>query len=242
MAEGTILIVEDEQNIASLVSLYLTNEGFTVEHVADGATALAAVERVRPALVILDVMLPGIDAETARLERLVQDVVDLARLGAKEFRLEPRDADLAGVVRAAGAAHAAQAQAAGLRLDVEAPDGLAARTDPDRVRQVISNLVENALRVTPSGGAIRVAAVPDRAGVRIAVEDSGPGIPPEHLPHVFERSYLWKAVGGEREVGTGLGLAIVRELVTALGGRVDVASEPGRGTAFRLWLPREAAG
>lgn len=168
----------------------------------------------------------------------MQDVLDLARLGAREFRLELRDADLADAIRAAGAAHASRAAAAGLRLDVDVPDSIPARTDPDRVRQVIGNLVENAMRVTPSGGRISISAGIEDGGIGITIADDGPGIAPEHLPHVFERSYLWKAVRGEREVGTGLGLAIVRGLVQALGGTIGVASEAGGGTRFRVLLPQ----
>lgn len=195
-----------------------------------------------------------IRAETARLERLVQDVMDLARLGAKEFRLDLREADLADTLREAAAVHRAQAEEARVGLEVDVADRLSCRTDPGRVRQVISNLVENALRVTSAGGLVRLAGRAGDGWIRIEVSDSGPGIAPEHLPHVFERSTLWRVspqveqgerdreAGGRRDAGSGLGLAIVRELVRALGGRVEVASEVGRGTTFRVWLPAPAPG
>lgn len=182
-----------------------------------------------------------IRAETERLERMVQDVMDLARLGAREFRLDARAADLATTLQEAVTAHRAQAVEAGVGLEADLPDALPVETDPDRVRQVVSNLVENALRVTPAGGTIGVRARADAGGVRIEVSDTGPGIARDYLPHVFERSYLWRASRGERPVGTGLGLAIVRELVEVLGGRVQVASEIGRGTTFRVTLPSRAA-
>ena len=113
-------------------------------------------------------------------------------------------------------------------------------SDPHRVRQVVSNLVQNALRVTGAGGAIGVAARAESSAAVIEVSDTGPGIERDDLPHVFERSYLWRASKGTRPVGTGLGLAIVRELVSALGGRVTVESEVGRGSTFRIVLPARA--
>jgi two-component system OmpR family sensor kinase len=190
-----------------------------------------------------------IRAETARLERLVRDVMDLARLDARQFRLAPRDADLAEVLRETARAHGGQARDAGVALETVVPEPLPCRTDPDRVRQVLTNLVENALRVTPPGGRVTLAGrhVPD--GVVLEVSDTGPGIPPEHLPHVFERSWLRAARRAEEPAepgrlapGTGLGLAIVRELVVALGGRVEVSSDPGRGTTFRVALPAAGPG
>jgi signal transduction histidine kinase len=178
-----------------------------------------------------------IRSEAGRLERLVQDVMDLARLGAKTFELHPRDVDLAAGLRDAAAAHGAQAAGAEVRLAVEIPESLPARTDPDRVRQVVSNLLENAIRVTPGGGSVRLAATTVPGGVVIEVADTGPGIRPADRPHVFERSYLWRASRDHQQVGTGLGLAIVRELVQALGGTVEVESEVDAGTIFRVKLP-----
>jgi two-component system sensor histidine kinase BaeS len=187
-----------------------------------------------------------IKTETARLERLVRDVMDLARLDAQEFRLDMRDADLAEVVRAAAAAHATEAAAAGVTIAARGDDGLACRTDPDRVRQVLTNLIENAIRVTPGGGVVSVTGRRDGGALALEVSDTGPGIPAEHLPHVFERSYLRNLTGREPSddadthrptAGSGLGLAIVRELVRALGGTVGVTSAPGAGTTFRVTLP-----
>ena len=175
-----------------------------------------------------------IQDEAARLERLVQDVMDLARLGARDFRLEPSSVDLAATVRDAVKAFQARSAEAGVSVVADAPSPVPCMTDGGRVRQIVTNLVENALRVTPSGGEIRVVA---RVGPVIEVSDTGPGIAPEDVPHVFERAYLWSRSKGVRQVGTGLGLAIVRELAAALGGRVEVFSVPGRGTTFRLGLP-----
>jgi len=189
-----------------------------------------------------------IRTETTRLERLVRDVMDLARLGAQEFRLELRDADLGQVLREAASAHRTEADAANVALTLDEPAGaLACRTDPDRIRQVLTNLIENAIRVTPAGGAVTLRGRAEPGAIVLEVSDTGPGIEPEHLPHVFERTYL-RTVGGRNgadaaaepgrpSAGSGLGLAIVRELVRALGGSVDVSSPPGAGSTFRVSLP-----
>jgi two-component system sensor histidine kinase BaeS len=193
-----------------------------------------------------DEALRVIKVETARLERLVADVMDLARMGTQSFRLQIREADIAQVLEQAATAHRGEAGEGGVTIEVSAGGPLVCRTDPDRVRQVVSNLVENAVRVTAAGGTVRLAGSVTSGGVQIDISDPGPGIPLEHLPHVFERSYLRNVAGdasaapasGPLASGSGLGLAIVRELVHALGGRIDVASEPGRGATFRIALPR----
>ena len=191
-----------------------------------------------------------IKSETARLERLVADVMDLARAGAQSFRLELRDADVAEVLRDAASAHATEAAEAGVSIEVSADDPLTVHTDPVRVRQIVTNLVENAIRVSPRGAGVRLAGRSSPDWVLVDVTDDGPGIAAEHLPHVFERTYLRNVGGtngdedappaepGRLRAGSGLGLAIVRELAHALGGRVNVSSEPGRGTTFSVALPR----
>ncbi|HWD07745.1 MAG TPA: HAMP domain-containing sensor histidine kinase [Actinomycetota bacterium] len=179
--------------------------------------------------------------EAGRLELLIRDVMDLARLGAKEFGLDLRPVTLGATVSRAVAAAAAKAAEAGVTLvDSSDPgfDAITVVTDPLRVGQVVSNLVDNALRVTPSGGSIRVGGRYAAGEVAIDVADTGPGIAGTDLPHIFERSYLWAKSHSVRPVGTGMGLAIVRELVVALGGRIDVASQLGVGTTFTLRLPR----
>jgi two-component system sensor histidine kinase BaeS len=171
--------------------------------------------------------------------------MDLARAGAADLRLASREVDLAETVRAAVGSHAPAAADAHVLLEAmiggSLVDGsLVIRTDPDRVHQVISNLIENALRVTEAGGRVLVAARGADGGVVIEVTDTGPGIRPTDLPHIFERSYLWRRVRGSGAVGTGLGLAIVRELVTALGGTITVDSVVDRGSVFRIELGSHA--
>ena len=105
--------------------------------------------------------------------------------------------------------------------------------DPDRALQVLSNLIENALRSTPSGGTVTVSARPGE----LTVADTGPGLAADELPHAFERFFLYSRYAQNRAVGTGLGLAIVQQLTEAMGGTVSVASEPGGGATFSVALP-----
>jgi two-component system, OmpR family, sensor kinase len=172
-------------------------------------------------------------AEAARLERLVKDLLDLARMNRTDFSVHPTDVDLAEV--AADAVRRYQQQAAAFGVDLNAvSDGPApAIADADRALQVVSNLVENALRLTPRGGEVRVVTEPGL----LRVEDTGPGLKPEDRNRAFERFYLHERYGRERPVGTGLGLAIVKELTEAMGGSVAVASEPDRLTSFTVRLP-----
>jgi signal transduction histidine kinase len=109
--------------------------------------------------------------------------------------------------------------------------------DRDRLVQVVSNLVENALRVTAAGGRVTLVAEPGA----LLVRDSGPGLAEEDLPHAFDRFYLHERYASDRPVGSGLGLAIVKELVGAMGGRVSVASAAGEGATFTVRLPATAA-
>jgi two-component system sensor histidine kinase BaeS len=171
--------------------------------------------------------------EAARLERLILDLINLARLDQQRFDIHPEPIDLAEVAEEIAHRHAARARELGVALDIESPDGcVPARADRDRVLQAVSNLVENALRCTPPGGAVTLATGPGRLSVR----DTGPGLAPEELPRAFDRFFLYRRYDGRRTVGTGLGLAIVRELAVAMGGDVDVVSSTD-GTEFTIRLP-----
>jgi len=188
-----------------------------------------------------------IEAEARRLERLVADLLELARLDAREFSLHPGPVDVAEVARHAALALEPAARESGLRLVVTGEPGpLMATADPERLAQVVANLVENALKY--AGSTVEVAvrpAPPGRAGegggVEVGVADDGPGIDPDDLPRVFERLYTSRRQPG-RKVGTGLGLAIVRELVSAMGGQVRVAATAEGGTRFVVTLQPAPAG
>jgi len=173
--------------------------------------------------------------EAARLERLVGDLLDLARMNRTDFSVHPSEIDLAEVAEDAVQRYQPQAGAFGVSLAAVSDGPAPALADADRVLQVVSNLVENALRLTPPGGEVRVVAAPGM----LRVEDTGPGLEDDDRSRAFERFYLHERYGRERPVGTGLGLAIVKELTEAMGGTVSVESEPGRRTAFtvRLGVP-----
>jgi two-component system sensor histidine kinase BaeS len=174
--------------------------------------------------------------ESKRLERLVRDLLDLARLNQRSFSVHPREVDLSNVVAQAVSRHGAESARVGVSLTGETNGRAPAVADPDRLLQVLSNLIENALRSTPTGGSVVVGAHPGA----VTVSDTGPGLDPGELPHAFERFYLHSRRAQNGAVGTGLGLAIVKELTEAMGGRVSVESEPGEGTTFTLTLPLEA--
>lgn len=171
--------------------------------------------------------------EAQRLERLVRDLLDLARLNQREFSVTPQPVDLAAVAAEAVARHENEARRVGVSLVAETPAEAPATADPDRVLQVLSNLIENALRSTAAGGRVTVTANPGE----LRVADTGPGLATEDLPRAFERFFLHSRYGTNRAVGTGLGLAIVKELTEAMEGSVTVASAVGRGTTFLVRLP-----
>jgi two-component system OmpR family sensor kinase len=172
-------------------------------------------------------------AEASRLERLVSDLLDLARVGHSSFAVERVELDLGELVARAVERHQPRAAELSVALTASSDGAAPALGDPDRLLQAVSNLIENALRVTPAGGAVRVHA----AAGAMTVTDTGPGLAAEELPHAFERFYLHDRYRSEREVGSGLGLALVRELVERMGGEVAVESAPGQGATFTLRLP-----
>jgi two-component system sensor histidine kinase BaeS len=157
-------------------------------------------------------------------------------MNRSEFSVRREPVDLADVAREAVGRHQAAARDFDVSL-VAVGEETWVEADQDRLLQVASNLVENALRETPAGGRVTVAAEPGR----LSVADTGAGIPPEDLPHAFERFYLYDKVGKDRPVGSGLGLAIVLQLVRAMGGDVHVESGAG-GTTFVVQLRPQVRG
>jgi two-component system, OmpR family, sensor kinase len=175
-----------------------------------------------------------IEREARRLERLVGDLLDLARLRRRAFSVRAEPVDFEETALAAFERHEQAARSFGVELQVLAEPDAVATGDGDRLLQALSNLVENALRSTPRGGTVRIVARPGR----LEVVDDGPGLADADLERAFERFYLYDRYEGERRVGTGLGLAIVRELVEAMGGSTSVRSELGAGATFAIELPR----
>ncbi len=181
--------------------------------------------------------------EAARLERLIRDLLDLAKLEARQFSLKERASELNGCIAKSVEALRLEFDAAGVALHLELLNHpVVTVVDPDRLAQVLANLIENALKFAQRRVDVRLAEARGEALV-LSVEDDGPGIAPEDLPHVFERLFT-STRRGARAAGSGLGLAIVAELAQAMGARIEVTSPvgSGRGTRFSLMLPRRAPG
>ena len=179
--------------------------------------------------------------ETRLLGRLVEDLRELALAEAGQLRLNLRPTDVGEVIHSTASTFAlvAKDQSVDLTVDIDAELPLA-MSDPDRVAQVLRNLLGNGLRHTPAGGQITISA--QTAGdegdeIEIDVVDTGEGIEPEDLPHVFERFWRVDRSRSRDSGGSGLGLTIAKQLVTAQGGRIGVESEPGRGSRFWIRLP-----
>lgn len=173
-----------------------------------------------------------ISREADRLDRLVRDLLDLARLDARRFSVVEEEVDLPEVADAGARRYRQQAEEFGVELSAELDSPGKVIADRDRLLQVLSNLLENALRATPAGGRVLIRSGPGE----LVVEDTGPGLAPEDIPQAFERFYLHERYASDRSVGSGLGLALVKELTEAMGGSVSVRSRPGEGTAFSVHL------
>ncbi|WP_435836439.1 sensor histidine kinase [Streptomyces anulatus] len=179
--------------------------------------------------------------EAVLLQHIIDDLQDLAAADAGVLRLHPESVEIRELLSQVAAAHQARAENAGVTLAVTATaPGPTLRADPVRLRQAVGNLVSNAVRHTPEGGRVTLRAYAHEEGdgaVLVEVTDTGTGIPPEDLPHVFDRFWRAEKSRSRRTGGSGLGLAIVRKLVEAHGGTVDATSVEGEGSTFVLRLP-----
>ena len=175
--------------------------------------------------------------QTDRLSRLIEDLTLLSRLEAREFTLRPEAVDLTAHVEGLVDVHRVRADEIHVDLRSELSAVGTVTVDPDRIDQILGNLIDNALRYTPEGGTIIVGLAPAGDQVVLSVADTGPGIDPNDLHRVFERLYVAQRYRPVRPEGSGLGLAIVKELAEAMGGSVAVASELGKGTAVTVHLP-----
>lgn len=173
--------------------------------------------------------------ETRVMARLLDDLQLVATADAGALALDRRRTDLAALARDVVAAFEPRAEASGVTLSSVAEDGCEALVDAGRIRQVLDNLVGNALRHTPAGGAVTIRVSGQGNAVGVAVEDTGPGIPPDRIDGIFDR-YSRSADSG----GSGLGLAIAKGLVEAHGGSIGAESEEGRGATLRFLIPRGA--
>ena len=177
-----------------------------------------------------------------RMQRLVDDLLDLARIESGRWQPEPEHVDVAATIQDVwgGLTERAASRKVELAADVE-PGADVLVVDPDALRQILLNLVDNALRYSPPAGRVTCRSRRDGDGLVLSVSDSGPGVATEHLPRIFERFYRADRSRSRDEGGTGLGLAIVRHLVEAHGGQVWAESERGRGTTVSCRFPLTAA-
>jgi signal transduction histidine kinase len=175
----------------------------------------------------------AVNEEVRRLDRLVNDLLDLTRLESHQFRVVSEEVGLAALLEQAAAAYREKARTNEIDFQTDIANAPTVITDGDRVLQIVTNLLDNAFRWTPRSGTIRLACLTSSGIAAVTVSDSGPGIAPADLQSVFHPFYSRRGEGG-----TGLGLSIARELAGALGGRLAVESELGKGTTFTLALPR----
>jgi signal transduction histidine kinase len=187
-------------------------------------------------LEVRDKFLASIEGETDRLIRLVNDLLTLSRADAQALTLHRERFDLTDLAQSCADELGAHASAQNVSINVEGPSAYI-HADADRIRQVLVNLLDNAIRYSPPGETVTVSVMPLPGSVAVSVQDHGPGIPPEEQSRVFERFYRAdKSRARKGEGGAGLGLAIAQTLVEAHGGRITLESTPGQGTTVRFSL------
>ena len=232
MAEALQRSRDLEQTFLLSVSHDLRTPLTSIQGYAEAITDGAAGDDRAAARIVL--------SEAKRLERLVTDLLDLAKLDARQFSLDVFPVEVTDLVTASVDGFAQQASAAELDLTLDTGGApITALVDPDRLAQVTANLVENAMKYARSRIEVVLEAQP--GAVRLAVIDDGPGITDDDLPHVFERLYVSRRRAHRKESGSGLGLAIVRELVIAMNGRVWAGQGRTGGTALVVELPLAAS-
>jgi two-component system phosphate regulon sensor histidine kinase PhoR len=182
-----------------------------------------------------------IEEQADRLHELILDILQIARLESGQETFDMTDVPLAEVIDQCcdQFAKTATSRQVELQADLPPPD-LTVWADDEGVRTILSNLVDNALKYTPAGGTVAIRATPDAGGVTLEVADTGIGIAEQDQERVFERFYRADKARSREMGGTGLGLAIVKHLAQAFGGTVSLTSQPGRGSTFRVQLPRTA--
>jgi len=200
----------------------------TIETLEDGA--LDDLEGRGP-------LLSSMQRETERLIRLVNDLLVLTRADAGALKLDTQSVNLADLARSRCETLASLAQNRQVDLQVKTDESAKVRGDPDRLAQILDNLLDNAISHSPTGSCVTIHLQQAGNELQCSVSDSGSGIPAEHLPFIFERFYRADAARDRQIGGSGLGLAIVRALVLAQSGRVTAESLEGRGTTITFWLP-----
>ena len=236
--DKVIALLQSRRDLVANVSHELRTPVATLRGYLESARAEDNEEEIVPADLHQD--LEVMAGEVERLQGLIDDLFTLARAEVDGLALEVRPIDIVPVVRERVAAIAPLAWQAG-RIEVMAelpPDPPPVLADPDRLAQVLVNLLRNGVRHTPPGGIVAVLVAVEAEHVRIEVRDTGEGIPLEDLPHIWERFYRGAEAQVKEHRGAGLGLALVKELTEAMGGAVAVTSDIGQGSCFTLRLPR----
>jgi len=238
-ADGALVIATDETRLQELEQ---TRRDFISSVSHELRTPLSSIKLMIETVLetddaeAIDLFLPQVAREVDRMVQLVEDLLELARAESGRLRLRRENVDLASVVGNILTTFEPRAAQLGvairLRSEETRIDG-----DPDRLAQVVVNLVDNALRHTPAGGSVTLDVQPTHAGAALVVRDTGIGIPYNDLPHVFERFYVVDRSRTRDSAGTGLGLSIVKQIVEAHGGDIDAASEFGLGATFTCTFP-----
>jgi two-component system phosphate regulon sensor histidine kinase PhoR len=180
-----------------------------------------------------------IQAQTDQMVQLVEDILNFSRLELNQSRITFMNVDLNAIVRRTISSHQARAAALGLQLVFYPESGLPRlRGEPDQLSQVVSILLDNALNYTSEGEVrIRTGTAPEQGRAFLEVADTGRGIPPADLPHIFDRFFRGEGIGSSTISGSGLGLSIAQEIVKIHKGEITVESTPGKGSTFRVYLP-----
>jgi signal transduction histidine kinase len=187
-------------------------------------------------------VLRSVSDQGDRLGRLIQQLLDISRFEAGGMRIEPRPIRLGSFLLELATSFEALSVPNQIEFQLEAAPGLPERieADPDRLNEVVGNLLSNAFKFTPRGGSIWLRALPDEGGVIFEVQDTGIGIPVSQLPRIFEKFFQVENAAQPKSIGSGLGLAISREIVEAHGGTITAESREGVGTTFRVFLPQNS--
>jgi signal transduction histidine kinase len=185
-------------------------------------------------------ILESLEKEVDRLARLTNDLLFLVRLEQGQLRPRLEEQDFSELLGAIIEQMHPLAEAKEITLQEQVPPELILQGDADHLIRLFINLIDNAIKYTPLGGEIKIQAERNGQNVLTRIDDSGPGIPPEHLPFLFDRFYRVEADRARSSGGTGLGLAIAYEIARAHRGSIEVASKPGSGTTFIVSLPRLA--
>ncbi|WP_051273435.1 sensor histidine kinase [Desulfotruncus alcoholivorax] len=241
------LAAELQEKITTLERLDKTRREFVANVSHELRTPLSIIQGYTEAL--MDGMaeseaernkyLADIHEEILRLRRLVAEILDLRKIEAGRLEMKTREVSLAHLASQVFKQFQALAKDKQITASLDfVPGSYTVKVDPDRIKQVLINLIDNAVRVTPPGGQVKVSLKEFKDTVQVSVTDSGPGILPEEQPLIWERFYKVDKSRARTGGGTGLGLAIAKNIIEAHGGSIDVSSKPGRGSTFYFVIPK----